>query len=99
MPRVEPDAGTALLTPLPAAPAPLVYPLLPEDELETPPLPREHPPWVRDALAVSQRAKALIARLKPVVVRVLTFWDHRLRAVSVAGRRVSVDPAGSYRVE
>lgn len=73
--------------------------LAPDDELETPLLPGEHPKWVRDALAVSQRARTLLARIKPVVVRVLTFWDHHLRSTTISGRRLTIDVSGSYRVE
>ncbi len=76
-----------------------VLALLPDDEFETPPLPREHPKWVRDAVAVSQRARQLMARLRPVVIHVLTFWDHHLRNVTIGGRRLSVDVSGSYRIE
>jgi hypothetical protein len=76
-----------------------VLALLPDDELETPPLPREHPKWVRDALAVSQRARRLIARLRPVIMHVLTFWDHHVRSIAVGGRRLSIDVSGSYRME
>ena len=73
--------------------------LTPDDELETPLLPGEHPKWVRDALAVSQRARSLLARIKPVIVRVLTFWDHHVRSATIGGRRLTVDFSGSYRVE
>lgn len=97
MARVDPDTNPAIYQPVAGARA--VLPLLPEDELETPPLPREHPKWVKDALAVSQRARQIIAGLKPVVIRVLTFWDHRVRGVTVAGRELSVDVSGSYRIE
>lgn len=97
MSRVDPETGPALYMPVSGSRA--ILPLLPEDELETPPLPREHPKWVKDALAVSQRAKNLIARLKPVVIRVLTFWDHHVRGIAVAGRELSVDVSGSYRLE
>ncbi len=62
-------------------------------------LPRDHPTWVRDALAVSARARALIALLRPVVIRVLTFWDHQARGVSVGGRNLGVDASGSYRLD
>jgi len=61
-------------------------------------LPRDHPAWQRDVLAVSARARELIARLRPVTVRVLTFWDHVLRGIVVGGRRIEVDPSGSYRL-
>lgn len=99
MPRVDSDLSTGLY-PQPALSAPgPVLPLISEDELETPPLPREHPKWVRDAVAVSQRARALILRLRPIIVRVLTFWDHSVRSVLVGGRRLDIDASGSYRLE
>jgi hypothetical protein len=60
-------------------------------------LPRDHPKWNKDALTISQRARELIARLRPVAVKVLTFWDHRVRSIVVASRRIAVDPSGSYR--
>ena len=61
-------------------------------------LPRDHPAWQRDILSVSARARAVVAALRPVVVRVLTFWDHVVRSISVGGRRVEVDPSGCYRL-
>jgi hypothetical protein len=61
-------------------------------------LPRDHPVWQRDILSVSARARAVVAALRPVVVRVLTFWDHVLRGVAVGSRRVEVDPSGCYRL-
>jgi len=70
----------------------------PDAELETPALPRDLPPWARDAIAVSQRARDLLARIPPAVVRILTFWDHRVRNAVVAGRRLDIDPSGSYRL-
>ena len=73
--------------------------LLPDDELETPPLPREHPKWVQDALAVSYRMRRLIAGARPAIVRVLTFWDHHVRSIAISGRRLTIDASGSYRVE
>jgi len=97
MARVDPDTNPAVYVPVGQARA--ILPLVPEDELETPPLPREHPKWVKDALAVSQRARALIARLRPVMVRVLTFWDHHVRSTAIAGRELSIDASGSYHLE
>jgi hypothetical protein len=97
MARVDPDTNPAIYQPTIASRP--VLPLLPDDELETPPLPREHPRWVKDALAVSQRARQLVAGFRPVVVRVLTFWDHHVRSLSIAGRELSVDVSGSYRLE
>jgi hypothetical protein len=60
-------------------------------------LPRDHPAWQRDMLAVSARVRAALANVRPAVVRVLTFWDHVVRSVSVGGRRIEVDPSGCYR--
>jgi hypothetical protein len=77
-----------------AAAAPSAH--LPDDELETPALPREHPRWVKDAVAVSQRARKLFALLRPAAIRVLTFWDHLSRGVTIAGQRLGVDSSGSY---
>lgn len=97
MARIEPDANPMIYQPVAGSRA--IFPLLPDDELETPALPREHPKWVKDALAVSQRARALIARITPAIVRVLTFWDHRVRSVALGERRLEVDISGSYRLE
>jgi hypothetical protein len=62
-------------------------------------LPRDHPAWQRDILSVSARARAVVAALRPVVVRALSFWDHALRSISIGGRRVEVDPSGCYRLQ
>jgi len=62
-------------------------------------LPADHPPWSKDTLSLSARARALLSRMRPVVIKVLTFWDHRLRSIFVGGRKVSVDASGSYRLE
>jgi len=61
-------------------------------------LPRDHPAWQRDVLSVSARARAVVAALRPVVVRALTFWDHAVRAITVGARRLEVDPSGCYRL-
>lgn len=61
-------------------------------------LPRDHPAWQRDILSVSARARAVVAALRPVIVRALTFWDHVIRSVSIGARRVEVDPSGCYRL-
>lgn len=69
-----------------------------EAELETALLPQDHPRWVKDAVAASQRARELIARLKPVAIRVLTFWDHRIRSIFVGQQRLEIDASGCYRL-
>ncbi len=62
-------------------------------------LPADHPAWQRDVLAVSARVRALLATLRPVAVRALTFWDHAVRSVSLDGAgRLEIDPSGSYRL-
>jgi hypothetical protein len=76
-----------------------VVPVVAETELETAFLPNDQPRWVKDAVAVSQRARELIAKFAPAAVTVLTFWDHRIRAIVVGGRRVQIDPSGSYRAD
>jgi hypothetical protein len=76
-----------------------VVPAIAQAELETTGLPNDHPTWVRDAIALSQRARDIVARLKPAVVRILTFWDHRLRCIVVGDRRVRIDASGCYRAD
>jgi hypothetical protein len=61
-------------------------------------LPPGHPAWQRDALSVSSRARAIVATLRPIAVRVMTFWDHAVRAIRVGRRTVEIDPSGCYRV-
>jgi hypothetical protein len=75
-----------------------IVPAVAEAELETALLPHDHPRWVRDAVAVSARARDMIAKLRPVVIAVLSFWDHRIRSIVVANRCVQVDASGCYRV-
>jgi hypothetical protein len=74
-------------------------PAIGESEAETSLLPRDHPKWARDAVTVSLRARELIARLRPVAIKMLSFWDHRVRRAFIDGHRVCVDPSGSYRIE
>jgi hypothetical protein len=61
-------------------------------------LPHDHPRWVKDAVAVSRAAREVVARLRPIAIRVLTIWDHRLRTAAVEGCRIQVDASGSYRL-
>lgn len=70
------------------------------EELElAPALPGDHPAWQRDVVAISARIRAVVARLEPIAVRVLTFWDHLTRSVALGGNRhVDVDPSGCYRL-
>lgn len=98
--RIEAEEGAVAAAPSGGARATeAVVPAVARDDLETTGLPHDHPRWVRDAVAVSARARRLLEKLKPVVIAVVTFWDHRFRCIVVGGRRVSVDASGSYRAD
>ena len=93
------DPSAALSGLDPAFVYPLAPALLPIDAEAAgmPELPSDHPQWQRDVVSISSRARALIAVAVPVVVRALTYWDHRIREVVFGSRTLSVDPAGCYR--
>ncbi|HEY6450682.1 MAG TPA: hypothetical protein VIX60_08395 [Candidatus Cybelea sp.] len=76
-----------------------VVPAVADAELGMALLPHDQPRWVKDAVAISQRAREIIAKLRPAAVRVLCFWDHRIRAIVVGDRRVVVDASGCYRAD
>jgi hypothetical protein len=97
--RIEPDDGAPGLRMPSATQSEPIVPAIAQAELETTGLPNDHPTWVRDAIAVSQRARDIVARLKPLVVRIMTVWDHRLRSIVVDDRRVRIDASGSYRAD
>jgi len=99
MARIEPDTNPAAVRRTPLLRTAAVLPAAGDEDFETPALPREHPPWARDAAAVSTRARRLLEQLRPIVVRVLSFWDHHARAVLVGGGRLSIDASGSYRFD
>lgn len=96
--RIELDEPASTVPPGLEAPRAYAVPAVMEAELETGLLPHDHPRWVRDAVAVSQRARELIAKLRPVVIEVIAFWDHRIRSIMVGEFCVQVDPSGCYRV-
>lgn len=100
---VERDvAATSLQTTEPAAlPAPYApNPVFDdaEDRWGGHALPGDHPAWMKDTLSISQRARALLAKLRPVALRVVTYWEHSVRSIICAGRRLSIDQSGSYRL-
>jgi len=98
--RLELEEGAAALPLAPGANrSEAIVPAVAEAELETALLPQEQPRWVKDAVAVSQRAREIVARLRPAAIRVLSFWDHRVRSIVVGDRRVCVDPSGCYRAD
>lgn len=88
MAKIEPLGGGA---PIAARPS--------DEEYELDRLPREHPAWVKDTLSISQRARAFIAQLRPMAIRVLTFWDHAVRSLRIGNARVSIDGSGSYKLD
>ncbi len=90
-------AANALATGLPVALAPIS--LDPDDRWGGHSLPNDHPAWMRDTVSLSQRARAMLAHVKPVVLKVVAAWDHRVRSIVVGGRRLFVDPSGSYRLD
>lgn len=96
--RIELDEAPAALSARLEAARSEAVPAVAEAELETALLPHDHPRWVKDAVAVSQRARDLIAKLRPAILRVLTFWDHRVRSIMVGELCVQVDPSGCYRI-
>ncbi|MBC5810715.1 MAG: hypothetical protein GIW95_07690 [Candidatus Eremiobacteraeota bacterium] len=98
---VERDAAAiASASTLPAAPGAVAAPGVGPDADFDPGLrlPNDHPPWARDVVSLSARARALVARVKPAVIRVVAAWEHRVRTILVGGRRLSVDASGCYRV-
>ena len=95
------DARTAPRRLDPAAPPiPLLAELAPigSDALEAATLPPDHPAWQRDVVSISARVRAVLAQLRPFALRVLTFWDHLVREAVIDGRRLEIDPSGSYRL-
>jgi hypothetical protein len=102
--RVDPESqflattanapGQAYLNAVPIAPIAAD----PDDRWGGHALPNDHPAWMKDTLSISGRARALLAKIKPVAVRVVAFWEHRVRSIAVPGGRVSVDASGSYRL-
>ena len=101
--RVDPDGGMLVIgLAATAAPAPEVLAALaidPDERYDGPALPGDHPAWMRDAVSISQRARALLAALRPVMLHVIGAWEHRVRSIVVGGRSMKVDASGSYRLE
>jgi hypothetical protein len=66
---------------------------------DAPSLPADHVAWSKDTLSLSQRARAFVATLAPIVMRTLTYWDHRVRSIALRAGTLTVDISGSYRLE
>ncbi len=101
--KVEGDVGTALQSGVaaPSTTPAYVTPIFDDGDERWGghALPGDHPAWMKDTVSLSQRARALIAKLKPVVIRVATYWDHNVRSILCGGRRLAVDACGSYRLD
>ncbi len=102
--RVDADGQNANALSLPAVPAGALQGLGPvafdpDDRYGGNALPSDHPKWMKDTLSISQRARALLVRLKPVALRAIAYWEHRVRSIVVGGRTLSVDSSGSYRLD
>ncbi len=97
--HIEVDANSAFETAALAVPAHAIAPVNADESIDVTHLPHDHPAWPSDTLSLSSRARALLAKVVPIVIRVLTFWDHRVRAVAIGSARITIDPAGSYRLE
>jgi len=63
-----------------------------------PTLPADHPAWQRDVISISARTRAVLASLRPIAVRVKSFWDHAVHALALGSRTLEIDPSGSYRL-
>ena len=93
--QVQPSVELATIAYAPPASAIAIDP---EADIE-PRLPSDHPAWARDVISLSQRARELFARLRPIAIRIYTAWEHRVRSIFVAGARLSIDIAGCYRLD
>jgi len=96
--RIESDDGAFGYSAGVPASEPVV-PAVAESDAHAGVLSHDRPRWPPDAIAISKAARELVSRLRPVVIAVKSFWDHRLRCIAIGGRRVSVDVSGSYRLE
>ncbi len=63
-----------------------------------PSLPNDHPMWQRDVLSISARARVIVTALRPFALKVLTFWDHRLRDIALGTMTLGIDASGCYRL-
>jgi hypothetical protein len=100
--RVEPETPAPLaIAPNAAlgAAAPLPVTIDADDRWGGHQLPNDHPAWMKDTLSISQRARAMLVKVRPVVVKVVACWQHHVRSILVSGRRISVDASGSYRLD
>lgn len=60
-------------------------------------LPADYPEWRKDQLSLSGRARTLLSKLKPFMIRVRTFWDHGTSSLALDELTLDIDASGSYR--
>lgn len=98
--RVDADTQSQAAPALALPPLPPAPPLADSDDRwGGHALPSDHPAWMKDVVSISQRARTLFATLRPVVLHVVSFCEHRVRSIVVGERRVSVDTSGCYRID
>ena len=95
----DPQAQGGVAPQAPCGAPPLSMALDSDDRWGGHTLPNDHPAWMKDTLSMSQRARALLAQIRPAAVKVIAYWEHRVRSVIIGERRVSVDASGCYRME
>lgn len=94
----DPSAALVPLDPTAIQPTVLATVAIDPEAAGEPVLPADHPPWQRDVVSLSSRARAVLATIVPTVVRTLCYWDHRLRELTFGARMLTIDPAGCYRL-
>ncbi len=62
-------------------------------------LPSDFPAWVRDAVILSDPLRLVMVGLRPVVLKLVRYWDQRIRTVKVDGRTISLEDHGGYRLD
>ena len=97
-----PDLSDATRATLIERPAPAIFD--DEDRYGGHALPRDHPAWSRDAVSLSQRARAHLATLRSFACDAASWWSGRTRAVALAlpsagfARTLRVDANGFYSI-
>lgn len=60
----------------------------------------DFPAWALDAVVPSERFRLVLTALRPILLRVLRYWDQRVRRLTLRdGRAIIVADSGCYRVE
>lgn len=89
--------STPALHPVLLWPAPLASVAIDEEEFLRPATLREQPAWARDRALISARARAVLERVRSILVTALGYWDHQRHRITVGSATISIDASGSYR--